>query len=913
MEVNWMKKVTIGFDHTPQPRVHFGIEYLKNTLEDFGFFVEESNTEWSIEQYRNVNSWKIYIGNRNQSEFIKQLEKEEILLYNTYSPTGEGFYLASLPGRLLVISSESDSGALYGCQELAHLIRKKGEIPNNLGFGEGPDMVLRGPALGLQKTTWEPPRQTYEYPITPDRFPWFYDKDLWLDWLNRLFENRSNILYLWSGHPFSSLVKLQDYPEALEVTEEEYLMNTSLFRWLTEEADKRGIWVVVKFYNIHIPLPFAEKHNLKLHQPKPLPLTSDYYRKSIAEFVRSYPNVGLMVCLGEALQGHLYGIEWFTETILPGVLDGIQTINNKELPPIILRAHAIQPEKVIEKALPLYPNLYTMAKYNGESLTTWTPRGDWQKIHQNLSALKTVHIINVHILANLEPFRYGSPSFIHKSMKAGKYRLGANGLHLYPLFYWDWPYSPDQTTPRLRQMDRDWLWFDAWARYAWKTDLHPETEQLYWVEKLGEHFGNDKAGNFILEGLDASGECAPKIIRRIGITEGNRQTMSLGMTMSQLTNPERHRPWKDLWESHSPEGERLPEYILREIQDEAHIGETPIDMIEEVERDADRAVEAIEKAKPYVTKNKEEFEQIENDMNAIRAMVYSYTNKVRAAIQVLLYKHAPKNSLLEKVEILEEGVPYLKQSLDWYKKLTAITEKSYLFANSMQTPQRKVPLPDGGRYDHWRDCLPIYEKEFQNFILNVEMLKNGEIPMEEHIIEHFREVPFTVHSENVETYKIEKPAKVFTDVDLPLMNFAEELTGLTALRFSQALANETDVNIDIEFSGTSYVLVGYFNSSDEQWLQPPNLEIDTHADYRGGVMPILRKGIEVFAYPSVNVHAYRYETGRHLLSFGKGSYLILGIISAAQDLPDREVEYSNSSAGTLDWLYESPKEIVTTD
>jgi hypothetical protein len=56
--------------------------------------------------------------------------------------------------------------------------------------------------------------------------------------------------------------------------------------------------------------------------------------------------------------------------------------------------------------------LYTEAKFNGEALTTYTPRGSWAELHRKLSAIGTVQIENVHILANLEPFRYGSADFI---------------------------------------------------------------------------------------------------------------------------------------------------------------------------------------------------------------------------------------------------------------------------------------------------------------------------------------------------------------------------------------------------------------------------------------------------------------------------------------------------------------------
>ena len=48
----------------------------------------------------------------------------------------------------------------------------------------------------------------------------------------------------------ASLVKLPDYPYALEVSEETYEKNVEMFRYITKEADKRGIWVVQMFYNI---------------------------------------------------------------------------------------------------------------------------------------------------------------------------------------------------------------------------------------------------------------------------------------------------------------------------------------------------------------------------------------------------------------------------------------------------------------------------------------------------------------------------------------------------------------------------------------------------------------------------------------------------------------------------------------
>lgn len=902
--------VLIGVQENASPRLLHGLELLKASLASCGYEAKQVRGEaWTASAYRNIEGIKLFVGNREESEFLRTLERQEVLLYHAAPPGKEGFCLSTLPGSLYVAAGGNDTGALYGAQELARQIRKAGRVPELLAAGETPAFVLRGPVLGLQKTLIEPPRRTYEYPITPDRFPWFYDKAMWIDYLDMLLEQRSNVVYIWTGHPFASLVKLSDYPEALEVSEEEYALNVETFHWLTAEADKRGIWVVLNFYNIHIPLPFARKHGLELHQPKPLPITADYTRQSIAAFVRSFPNVGIMLCLGEALHGSVYGAEWFTDTIIAGMKEGLAEMNVKELPPIILRAHAIKAEPIVEKALPLYPNLYTEAKYNGESLTTWTPRGGWVQTHRNLSEMQSVHIVNIHILANLEPFRYGSPAFIMKSMQAVKYRQHANGLHVYPLFYWDWPYTADNVSPRLRQFDRDWIWFAAWARYAWNPDRDPETERMYWSEELAERFGSREAGAALLEAYDAFGECAPRLLRRFGITEGNRQTLSLGMTMSQLTNPDRYSPYKALWEDHAPQGERLALFAEREAKGEPHIGETPFDVVEAAEAFADLAEQAIGRARAHVTKNPEEFGRIATDVEAIRCMVYAYGAKVRAAVQVLRYKHAANGDYLAGLDILEAAVPHLEESVQWYRKLTALTERTYLYANSMLTAHRKIPFPDGEKYCHWRDCLPLYEEELRHFAATVGQLKAGRLPLQAASgkkIEPYRSAGFRLLSPDAETYAVRKDACLFTDGEVFAQSVAEELEGLTGVRFNRQMAVKHGAIVEFEIDRPARVLVGYFQSTEAQWLQVPTLDENTHADDRGGLAPILRQGVKPAFYPSVNVHAFLYEPGRHALNLGKGAYAVLGVIPADQPIAERDVAPLSESAGSLDWLYPQP-------
>ncbi len=277
--------VSIVVPSNAAPRVEFGAEKLADALKAVKMDVV-------IAHSTKINGRGIYL-------YRPLMEQDK-----------EGFRLQTQTNGDLSIMAVGDSGMLYGCLELAKRIREAGKLPEKLDFADAPKFVLRGPCIGMQKTFILPGRHVYEYPYTPELFPFFYDKQFWQEYLDFLVENRMNTLYLWNGHPFASLVKLKDYPYAMEVPEDVFAKNTEMFRYIAQECDKRGIWLVQMFYSIIVSQPFAEHFGTSSQLAAPTPEAADYTRKSIAEFVHQYPNVGLMVCLGEALQGLDNQVMW---------------------------------------------------------------------------------------------------------------------------------------------------------------------------------------------------------------------------------------------------------------------------------------------------------------------------------------------------------------------------------------------------------------------------------------------------------------------------------------------------------------------------------------------------------------------------------------------------------------------------
>jgi hypothetical protein len=615
------------------------------------------------------------------------------------------------------------------------------------------------------------------------------------------------------------------------------------------------------------------------------PLADDYTRKSIAEFVEQYPNVGLLVGLGEALIGVENQEPFFTKVVLPGVKDGMQAAGLTEPPPVVMRAHATDPSIVMPAALKVYDNLYTMAKYNGESLTTWEPRGRGQQVHQAMSRLGSSHVVNVHLQSNLEPFRYGAQRFIKKCVLACRDRLGARGVHLYPLFYWNWPDSPDVAP--LSQIDRDWIWFEAWARYTWNPDIDEAEDREYWIDRLAEVYGTPEAAEGILAAYNDSGECAPRLVRRFGITEGNRQTLSLGMTLDQLVDPTPFGPFPDLWDSQAPPGERLQEYAAKEWKGEDHSGETPPQIVQEVLDYSASAVKAIDAAAPHVTRNREEFDRLRNDVYCIRAMSEHYAEKVRAAMLVLRHKYSNDPADMEQAAV------HLAGSLAAYERLAKLTDGTYRFANSLQTGHRKIPYRgygnDGPAFYHWTQVLPMFRQELADF---QHQLRSGDdsIRADESEIVPWPVASIKILSPQAETYTVERDALVYSDREYKLLELAPELVGQTGIRFSHEEAKSGRYEpIEFEAAEPVAVLVGYFQDDRELWLQVPNPDFAAHADERGGLEPVLTNAAVIESLPGLNVHAFRFDAGRQKLELiGKGSFVVLGVVPQSAELNKRD-------------------------
>jgi hypothetical protein len=675
-------EIRISTDLEMAPRLSFAIDGLSKTLTDVGITNRKSNLPAGEGKGRVI---KI----ATDPKSIPQASRRT-----------EGFSIESNAAGIQVNGFDT-AGVLYACQELGSQVRKDKALPGGLNLAEAPRLSMRGVTLFLMTAG------TYDYSITESQFPWFYDQSLWTKTLDFLYEQRLNFISLWNSHPFPYFVKLEKYPEVKVLSDDEMERNVALMDWLSHEAEKRNIWLMFHFYNIHLPESFGYAHGFPKSPlwngcvlSEPDPVAADYTRYAIKEFVQKFPSVGLYVCLGEALQkDQTY---WMDEVILAGVKE------SGKHPPVILRSHPDHDEilRVLKDVKPHYDDLSTEMKHNAEMYAVPEPDPDnaeW--IRQSRK-----HIISVHLMGDLKPFRWGPPSFIQETAR-DQQRMGAEGVQVYPLWVWYWPYTADRT--RLLQVDRDWLWYAAWGRYAWNADRPQDQEEQHWKEKIAERFGANSEAD-LLTAYESAGRVMPSVPRLFWFDGWNHWFASNGLTLAQIltgtsipyTNTQKVLSVTDYAHSLAA-GKSVP-------QD----GLTPMALTAEMVRNGKAAVEACKKAQALVEKNGDEFARLRIDFEATFLIAQFYQAKIEAAVHYVAYQNSRDAAEGRKV------IDLLGRSLEHYRELVRITDKPYPAANDIRND---IPFPfhppslavaNGNsipRLPHWRDLLPVFESELEMY------------------------------------------------------------------------------------------------------------------------------------------------------------------------------------------------------
>ncbi len=623
----------------------------------------------------------------------KPVEKVRLELRTDTGMENRESYRIRFTEDTLYITGGSGAGVIYGSQEAASLLSQHKGVPAGLVNTGSPVMKWRGISLQLMKLG------EYNYAITPGEFPFFYDRGLWLDFLDFLVAQRFNYIVLWNGHPFDYFVKFDRFTEAQSgLSDEQISENHDMLKWLIAEGGKRNIKFFFEFYNIHTSVYYQEAHHLPGEVSTPTDELAAYTEYSISKFVSEFPEAGLFVTPGEGLDRE-YSDDWINNVIFKAIKSTGFT------PTVFMRAWFFDLEHA-RRIVDHYPDLYFVRKFNVEMIadTRVDPENAvWAELNGNF-------VVNIHLAANLEPFRWNPPSYI-QSIVRNNIESGAGSIHLHPRKAWRWPYGSDAGIKEY-QWNRDTLFFTAWSRYAWDPYRDRKSDKEYWLNLLTQRYGNRNSARHYLKSVETGADVLPALQRLIWMGYDNHTIVTAGLTLEQL-QVSNGIPFLDLKPTL-----RIPEYIETLKKGHTVHDESPIDFLSGKVTGAEKALEEARIALSLATLHRKELTRFAGDAEAELHAARFYLHKVMALRSWVLL-----NEGTEAGKNKELFLNYLSESVKDFRELCHTTLPLYESVSDVPATHpirlKKTPY-------HWNDLLPLYEKELELYRQEIDVEKTAE-------------------------------------------------------------------------------------------------------------------------------------------------------------------------------------------
>lgn len=607
----------------------------------------------------------------------------------------EAFQILS-QDEVTTIRAGGSGGAFYAAQLLSS--------PDPIVTDQGhPDFNIRGAVLMMLSQSW-----AYQSDLSPEVYPWFFDRDLMLRYLDTIASARINTLILWSGHLFPHILHLPEYPNASQFSDAEIKRNREQFHWLTSEAAKRNISILTHFYNIHISEHMAKAMNRPPNTDNdptryrvPDDFIKGYYTTLLTKYFATFPNVGLYICPGESL-GLEYQQEWFEEVIFKTA-----KASGKD-PLLIVRDWTLDDD--FKQALPsLYENLYSERKHNDETLTSPWP----DPRHQQWKGRLKGHIVNLHDPADATPYRVGSPRLLGEMIGRWKASGLFAGAWFYPPQCWIWPETLDRypEDEQLNSFERDPLWHLIEGRYLWRADRDPQQESAWAAAFLGKRFGNPAIGRHLVNWLDLTGPILPGLQNLTATRFGNFFPPAIATVQANVDDILSYRQALDDPFPEGPAGLTHQRYYsqpidsftlehytsdhsIRDLKDyrsmpvaqlalELAAGRNPETyvrpdwLLQTYLNMANEAIVEAEAATSLSGTDPAERQRYLNDARCLRRTVLYYQSKVHAALAKRLYQLTGKKTYLRQLE------DHMESSVEHYASLKDLAYQHYREGTSM--------------------------------------------------------------------------------------------------------------------------------------------------------------------------------------------------------------------------------------
>ena len=643
--------------------------------------------------------------------------KEEIsviLLPSDEQILKEGFSLSHVKSGIEV-RAVNESGAMYGLQELSDMIDIHGldNVPEKTVNARFPFRAIKF------NIPWGSYRRDESLQLHKETVR---DLNYWESFLDMMADNRFNSLTLWSLHPFSYMIRPENFPLACSFDDAELKEWQDFWHSLFQMAKDRGIETYLVNWNIFVSEGFIENYapnansNLGKHfvDSNNDTIIERYTRECVTQVINEYPNLtGLGVSLGEGMHdmGAVEREEWITRTFVAGMAEARRKI--KFIHRVPFTAKANDPGST-DRATE------TMTREAIESLDVIKPV--WVEIKFNWShAHSTPKLVQVHggsisdaywnplpenysitwMMRNEDFFilRWGEPDFIREHIAqngqsyVGGYFVGSECYipakeytHVPGHEHINWTYA----------WERQWLYYKQWGRLLYDPETSDDIFAIDFDKRYGQGVGTHMVEAFKLASrmplrfasyvystwdftMYAEGMLVPSTYKNSGYNDKKSPFLSLEELMD--------------YNVLDPDYLSIREYVktlLDGTVEEANT--TPMELADDLQQWGEQAL-AIVKEIPG------EDPTLECEIMDVRAWSYQsfyFANKLRAAVALETYR------ITGELSKKEEAVALIKEAKTHYKQLVDVTKQHH----------QPVPLIHTGKTKfHWEAYMDQVERD----------------------------------------------------------------------------------------------------------------------------------------------------------------------------------------------------------
>jgi len=315
------------------PQIDFAANKVKKALEEWNFRVQlhpltaltKKHTTRKIVIVKKDDANAIHHCSYKSYETFARIESQGYAIRTFFMPgshyamkSAKTIHDNSVDNRLqpetYMIVGGDENGAMYGGIDLARHIQSSG-VTKPLHANETAYLKYRGVKFNIPLDEKAP---TYfnEFYGTANKLAVrnVWDITFWKTWFDEMASNKYNVLTLWSPHPFTAMLNMEDeYPgiaiqgvSGFDKNETVVKINNwtidekiAFWRQVMKYGRDRGFEIYFVTWNVFLSTA-KDKHGLTTDPANAL--TKTYFRKCMKKFLETYPDLaGFGVTAGEAM------------------------------------------------------------------------------------------------------------------------------------------------------------------------------------------------------------------------------------------------------------------------------------------------------------------------------------------------------------------------------------------------------------------------------------------------------------------------------------------------------------------------------------------------------------------------------------------------------------------------------------